>query len=206
MKNTPRIRRNAAIKAASLQPEFRARKPAKSNPLAEPEIDGAFYSGNEPVCLTMFDHEKDAYLAGCDIKPSEVKIIQGKARQAGVPVSRLLRRAVDFLLADIPTTELEMAVTEANALSRLLADNMECQVRSGCDFGGTKDELFSSGVSQLVNDSNENLRRAFDETFHAIFGKAEIPAMPAHSHGHSERASTATAQRELTTEEIGRLT
>jgi len=94
-----RVRSNGATNHNPTQQKTAAQR-RELKPLAEPGIDGSgFYTGHEPICLTMFDHRDDSTLAGCDITPAEFSALRHKANAAGKPVGYLLRQAVEIMVA-----------------------------------------------------------------------------------------------------------
>jgi hypothetical protein len=94
-KPTNQVRPNRATSAAPAQVKISA-----ANPVAEPGIEDGSYTGFQPVCLTIFDHRRDADLAGCDITPAKFEAIKRRAKADGVPISALFQQAVDALAAE----------------------------------------------------------------------------------------------------------
>jgi proteasome lid subunit RPN8/RPN11 len=64
--------------------------------------------------------------------------------------------------------ELKNAKVQSNALSKLLADNMDYYSRNGCEFSGKEVESMCAGVAQLVSFTNGCLEDAFGSIFNAI--------------------------------------
>ena len=73
----------------------RSTKPAVIQPLKEPGVDKTgTYGGNEPICLTVFDHLKDKHYAGCDITAQEWLNIKEHCAERGISISAFLKEAI----------------------------------------------------------------------------------------------------------------
>lgn len=125
MKTPSRIHRNGNTKPALVQPP------------KEHGIKNGGYVGNEPICLTIFDHVKDEDVAGCDITAAEWAQLKKWCAETEISVGEFFKIAICKLLPPLtPSEQLEVA--------RLLeADAFKIRFRHGA--------AFSPGRSAMVN-------------------------------------------------------
>lgn len=162
MKPQNRIRNNRSTKPACGQAS-----------IPEPGIDGTGYSGNEPICLTVFDHDSDADLAGCDITANEWARIKALSTKSGVPVGTMLKRAVQNLAADsgddarAALLRFEDVKSEAVAVIKLMDEQLSKTAGQQQQF--SNEEAIQTGLSMWADRVTDNLQETFDtvwKTFH----------------------------------------
>jgi hypothetical protein len=170
MKNTPRIQRNDATKAASLQCKSHVNKMAKANPITLRKGDKL------GRCLCLYDIRDGMPVAKIPLSEKELFDVL----QLGLDYKSTGKTSFDIIAEAIreklagqgslsSLRELELAKNEANALFQLLTDKMEHQGRSG---GGEWNDpiikVFCEGVSQLAAGTKARLDDAFNEAFSSI--------------------------------------
>jgi hypothetical protein len=109
-------------------------------------------------------------VARIDLTREQFETIKRRAAAGNVTLEKILGDALNQMVKPVSFSAVEMAITESNGLLQLLADNMEYQSRSGCEFSGPEVENFCAGVSLLVMTTKDRLKAAFDSAFHATWG------------------------------------
>jgi len=131
-------------------------------------------NGDDEISLVLFSAQKNT-LAQIELTPAEFQKIQflAKIPLRGCSLKSVLEDMLHRVTTEIPTTELEFAVTEAKSLLDLLANHMEWISKSGIQFEGLEADTFCAGVTQLADNTKKRLYDAFRSTHSAIFGKRE---------------------------------
>lgn len=161
MKNTNRVHRNGARKPTTKQAEN-----------AEPGIQDGTYSGNCPISLTVFDHDRDAALAGCDLTAKEWADLVALAKSCETSVGALLKKTIAKaaeVMAEMvtpPAWELESAMNQNNALLQLFMERIEtARVNDGTNFqietehGGS----LICGLQELMWTTQKRLAKAVEK-------------------------------------------
>jgi hypothetical protein len=142
---------------------------AKPLPKAAPPVNG-----DDEISLVLFSAQKNT-LAQIQLTSAEFEAIQKRAEipVPGCSLKSVLEDALHRVTTDIPTNRLEVAVSEANGLLDLLANQLENIRQSGCEFDGPEIEYFCVGIARLANSTKQRLYDSYRATHAAIFGKRE---------------------------------
>jgi hypothetical protein len=126
------------------------------------------------VWLVLFSEKHGSDLAQLRLSPAEFAALQQQAATHSASFEGVLERGLKRMTRTIPTTELEFAMRESNALLQMLMDKLNLIAAGPDDFSGPRVEQFLNGTGLIVSNAMDKLTQACDNVFNAVHGDLEV--------------------------------
>lgn len=177
MRNTIQVHRNGGTKPASVQTKTSRRQPARKSSLFDPSDPMPTLA----ICARFTRRGKvhnECLIPDIEISAEEweracLKNLNMRERKAGSFFAHAIREGLAGPRGIGTLDELHAAKRQALTLMQLMAESEALHLVEG-DLNDRKRDSFNAGVRDLVYQSEVRLEAAFDATFAAIHGKAEV--------------------------------
>ena len=126
------------------------------------------------VWLVLFTEQQGSSIAQLPLTPAEFATLQQQAATHSASFEGVLERGLKRMTRTIPTTELEFAMRESNALLQMLMDKLNLIAAGPDDFSGPRVEQFLNGTGLIVSNAMDKLTQACDNVFDAVHGELEV--------------------------------